>query len=142
MNQYLIVLGYHLGSEFTDLNSHQVETITLLHHPKPLSRTTLHSLTLRQETISLLLNRTPQNHIGYTLRSPSPLILSHPRYIILEPTAREAFQNWSPVFARSTRSVPPIPSLKPQLHMRHFIQHHISNIPQHRPPSFQPPLGP
>ena len=29
-----------------------------------------HSLTLRQETISLLQNRTPQNHIGFTLRSP------------------------------------------------------------------------
>ena len=46
----------------------------LSHHPEPSSRTTLHSLTLRQETISLLPNRTPQNHIGYTLRSPSPLI--------------------------------------------------------------------
>ena len=46
----------------------------LLHHTKPSSRTTSHSLILRQETISLLLNHTPQNHIGHTLRSPSPLI--------------------------------------------------------------------
>ena len=46
----------------------------LSHHTKPPSHTTLHSLVLHQETISLLLNRTPQNHIGYTLRSPSPLI--------------------------------------------------------------------
>ena len=46
----------------------------LSHHTKPPSRTTLHSLILHQETISLLLNHTPQNHIGYTLRSPSPLI--------------------------------------------------------------------
>ena len=47
---------------------------TLSHHTKPLSRTTSHFLILHQETISLLLNHTPQNHIGYTLRSPSPLI--------------------------------------------------------------------
>ena len=46
----------------------------LSHHTEPSSRTTLHSLILHQETISLLLNRTPQNHIGHTLRSPSPLI--------------------------------------------------------------------
>ena len=46
----------------------------LSHCTKPLSCTTLHSLILLQETISLLPNRTPQNHIGYTLRSPSPLI--------------------------------------------------------------------
>ena len=46
----------------------------LLHRTEPLSRTTVHSLILRQETISLLQNCTPQNHIGYTLRSPSPLI--------------------------------------------------------------------
>ena len=47
----------------------------LSHHTKPPSHTTLHSLILCQETISLLSNRTPQNHIGYTLSSPSPLIL-------------------------------------------------------------------
>ena len=47
---------------------------TLSHRPEPSSHTTLHSLTLHQETISLLPNCTPQNHIGYTLRSPSPLI--------------------------------------------------------------------
>ena len=46
----------------------------LLHRTEPPSHTTSHSLILRQETISLLPNRTPQNHIGYTLRSPSPLI--------------------------------------------------------------------
>ena len=46
----------------------------LSHHTEPPSRTTLHSLILHQETISLLSNHTPQNHIGYTLRSPSPLI--------------------------------------------------------------------
>ena len=46
----------------------------LSHHAEPSSHTTLHSLILRQETISLLSNHTPQNHIGYTLRSPSPLI--------------------------------------------------------------------
>ena len=40
------------------------------HHPEPPSRTTSHSLILRQETISLLQNCTPQNHIGFTLRSP------------------------------------------------------------------------
>ena len=51
-----------------------LKPFALLHCPKPPSCTTSHSLTLRQETISLLLNRTPQNHIGYTLRSPSPLI--------------------------------------------------------------------
>ena len=42
----------------------------LSHRSEPPSRTTLHSLILRQETISLLQNRTPQNHIGFTLRSP------------------------------------------------------------------------
>ena len=47
---------------------------TLLHHTEPPSRTTSHSLILRQETISLLPNRTPQNHIEYTLRFPSLLI--------------------------------------------------------------------
>ena len=47
---------------------------TLSHCTEPPSHTTLHSLILHQETISLLSNRTPQNHIGYTLRSPSPLI--------------------------------------------------------------------
>ena len=41
---------------------------------KPLSRTTSHSLILHQETISQLPNHTPQKHIGYTLRSPFPLI--------------------------------------------------------------------
>ena len=46
----------------------------LSHCPEPSSCTTSHSLTLCQETISLLPNHTPQNHIGYTLRSPSPLI--------------------------------------------------------------------
>ena len=46
----------------------------LLHHTEPPSCTTSHSLILHQETISLLSNCTPQNHIGYTLRSPSPLI--------------------------------------------------------------------
>ena len=46
----------------------------LLHCTKPPSRTTLHSSILHQVTISLLLNCTPQNHIGHTLRSPSPLI--------------------------------------------------------------------
>ena len=40
------------------------------HRPEPLSRTTSHSLILRQETISLLQNRTPQDRIGFTLRSP------------------------------------------------------------------------
>ena len=44
-----------------------LKPFALLHCPKPPSCTTSHSLTLRQETISLLLNRTPQNHIGYTL---------------------------------------------------------------------------
>ena len=39
----------------------------LLHCTKPPSRTTSHSLILHQETIPLLLNCTPQNHIGYTL---------------------------------------------------------------------------
>ena len=34
----------------------------------------LHSLILRQETISLLSNHTPQSHIGYILRSLTPLI--------------------------------------------------------------------
>ena len=46
----------------------------LLHHHEPLSCTTLHSLILRQKTISLLPNHTPQNHIGHTLRSQSPPI--------------------------------------------------------------------
>ena len=35
-----------------------------------LYHTTSHSLILCQETISLLPNCTPQNHIGFTLRSP------------------------------------------------------------------------
>ena len=43
---------------------------TLSHRSKPPSCTTSHSLILRQETISLLQNHTPQNHIGFTLRSP------------------------------------------------------------------------
>ena len=43
-------------------------------HPEPSSCTTLHFLILCRETISLLPNHTPQNHIGHTLRSPSPLI--------------------------------------------------------------------
>ena len=47
---------------------------TSLYCTKPLSCSTSHSLILRQETISLLSNCTPQNHIGYTLRSPSSLI--------------------------------------------------------------------
>ena len=47
---------------------------TLLHRTKPPSWTTSHSLILCQETISLLQNHTPQNHIGYTCKSPSPLI--------------------------------------------------------------------
>ena len=47
---------------------------TLLHRTEPPSCTTSHSLILCQETISLLPNRTPQNHIGHTLRSPDPLI--------------------------------------------------------------------
>ena len=42
----------------------------LSHRSEPPSRTTLHSLILHQETISLLQNHTPQNHIGFTLRSP------------------------------------------------------------------------
>ena len=42
----------------------------LSHCSEPPSRTTSHSLILCQETISLLQNRTPQNHIGFTLRSP------------------------------------------------------------------------
>ena len=46
----------------------------LSHHTEPPSHTTSHSLILHQETISLLPNCTPQNHIGYTLGSPSPLI--------------------------------------------------------------------
>ena len=46
----------------------------LSHHSEPPSHTISHSLILHQETISLLQNCTPQNHIGYTLRSPSPLI--------------------------------------------------------------------
>ena len=46
----------------------------LLLHPEPLSCTTLHFLILCRETISLLPNHTPQNHIEHTLRSPSPLI--------------------------------------------------------------------
>ena len=46
----------------------------LSHCTKPPSHTTLHSLILHQETIPLLSNRTPQNHIGHTLKSPSPLI--------------------------------------------------------------------
>ena len=46
----------------------------LSHHTKPSSCTTLHSLILHQETISLLSNHTPQSHIEHTLRSPSPLI--------------------------------------------------------------------
>ena len=40
------------------------------HRPEPPSRITSHSLILCQETISLLQNCTPQNHIGFTLRSP------------------------------------------------------------------------
>ena len=47
---------------------------TLSHCPKPSSHTTSHSLNLHQETISLLPNCTPQNHIGYTLRSLAPPI--------------------------------------------------------------------
>ena len=43
---------------------------TLSHRSKPPSCTTSHSLILRQETISLIQNHTPQNHIGFTLRSP------------------------------------------------------------------------
>ena len=42
----------------------------LSHHSEPLSHTISYSLILRQETISLLQNCTPQNHIWYTLRSP------------------------------------------------------------------------
>ena len=42
----------------------------LSHRTEPPSCTTSHSLILHQETISLLQNRTPQNHIGFTLRSP------------------------------------------------------------------------
>ena len=49
---------------------------TLSHRSEPPSRATSYSLRLHQETISLLQNCTPQNHIGFTLRS-----LSHPRYI-------------------------------------------------------------
>ena len=43
---------------------------TVSHRPQSPSRTTSRSLILHQETISLLQNRTPQNHIGFTLRSP------------------------------------------------------------------------
>ena len=46
----------------------------LSHHTEPPSHTTSHSLIPHQETILLLQNHTPQNHIGYTLRSQSPLI--------------------------------------------------------------------
>ena len=46
----------------------------LSHHSKPPSHIISHSLILHQETISLLQNHTPQSHIGYTLRSPPPLI--------------------------------------------------------------------
>ena len=45
-------------------------SFALLHHFEPPSRTTSHSLILRQETISPLQNHTPPNHMGFTLRSP------------------------------------------------------------------------
>ena len=70
------VSSYHFASLhlapslYFTLSTH----FALSHHTEPLSRTTLHSLILHQETISLLLNHTPQNHIGHTLRSLSPLI--------------------------------------------------------------------
>ena len=50
----------------------------LLHCSEPLSRTTSPSLILRQETISLLQNRTPQHLIGFALRSPILLIFVAP----------------------------------------------------------------
>ena len=49
----------------------------LSHHSKTLSCTTSHSLILHQETISLLQNRTPQDLIGFTLRSPISTDLCH-----------------------------------------------------------------
>ena len=115
---------------------------TLLHHSEPPSHTTSHSLILRQETISLLQNHTPQNHIGFTLRSPIFADLCRILGTSFWSPPRGSFQNWSPAFARPTRSVPPIPSPKPQSHTWHCTQHRISNIPQHRSPSLQPPLGP
>ena len=70
------VLSHHFASLhlapslYLVLSTH----FALLHHTEPPSCTTSHFLILCQETISLLSNCTPQNHIGYTLRSPSPLI--------------------------------------------------------------------
>ena len=49
----------------------------LLHHSEPPSCTISHPLILHLETISLLQNRTPQNHIGFTLRSPISTDLCH-----------------------------------------------------------------
>ena len=54
-----------------------LKPFAILHRPEPPSRTTSHSLILRQETISLLQNPTPQNHIGFTLRSPIFTDLCH-----------------------------------------------------------------
>ena len=113
---------------------------TLSHCSEPPSCTISHSSILHQETISLLQNCTPQNHIGYTLRSPISTDLCHIHHFGAHHEG--AFQNWSLAFARPTCSVPPIPSPKPQLHTWHCTQHHIPDILQHRPPSFQPPLGP
>ena len=59
---------------FTSLHLAPSPYFVLSHHPEPSSHTTLHCLILHQETISLLPNHTPQNHIGHTLRSPSPPI--------------------------------------------------------------------
>ena len=62
---HLIVSPHSILHYFT-LSTH----FALSHHTDPSSHTTLHSLILHQETISLLQNHTPQNHIGFTLRSP------------------------------------------------------------------------
>ena len=76
-------LKFILSHRFASLHLHTFAPLlylvlltpfALLHHTEPPSCTTSHSLILHQETISLLQNCTPQNHIGYTLRSPSPLI--------------------------------------------------------------------
>ena len=64
------ISSYH----FASLCLSPLPYFTLSDYPEPSSHTTSHSLILHQETISLLSNHTPQSHIGYILRSPTPLI--------------------------------------------------------------------
>ena len=73
------------------------------HCSEPASRTTSHSLVLCQETISLLQNHTPQNHIGFTLRSP----------IFTDPCRILGTSFWSPPRGSFSKLVPSVHKTNP-----------------------------